>query len=41
MPSVLAKVALGQAQSVTAHRAQVKGSTPAVLASLYCGATGE
>ncbi len=40
MPSVLAKLALGQAQAVTAHRAQVKGTSPAVLASLYCGAVG-
>ncbi len=40
MPSVLAKLALGQAQAVTAHRAQVKGTSPAVLASLYCGAAG-
>ncbi|DBB10715.1 TPA: hypothetical protein ACH3X3_007207 [Trebouxia sp. C0006] len=40
MPSVLSKLALGQAQAITAHRAQVKGTSPAVLASLYCGAVG-
>ena len=40
MPAVLTKLALGQAQAVTAHRAEVKGTSPAALASLYCGAIG-
>ena len=40
MPSVLSKLALGQAQAITAHRAEVKGSSPAMLASLFCGAIG-
>ena len=40
MACALAKFALGQAQVITAHRAQVKGSSPALLASLHCGAVG-
>lgn len=41
MAAALAKFALGQAQALTAHRAQVKGSSPSLLASLHCGAVGK
>lgn len=40
MVAALSKMAQGQAQAIIAHRAQVKNTTPSVLASLYCGATG-
>lgn len=40
MMDAMSNFALGQAQAVTAHRASVKGSSPSLLASLYCGAVG-
>ena len=38
--TALSKMAQGQAQAIIAHRAQVKGTSPLVLASLFCGAIG-
>ena len=40
MVAALSKLAQGQAQAITAHRAQVKNMMPSALASLFCGATG-